>query len=263
MASKAPQPKSAAKPAAKPASKPAAKPSAKPAPKKPAASKSPASKKAAPKKPAASAAKKTPARRTSSNKPTTKKAAAKGKPSTKDPKAATPAAGTDAAKALAVERKKKRIAAKKALLRKIRASKPLKGTRAADLFNKRRVAKIKGKLVDRVVIDCSKPVAHGILDLSSFEKYLHDQYKLSVRTKPGVLRDKLTITREKTRILIISKSTTHPFRKRYLKYLTKKYLKKQQLRDWLRVVSTDPKTYELRYYNIQEAGDDSGSEDED
>ena len=39
---------------------------------------------------------------------------------------------------------------------------------------------------------------------------------------------------------------------RYLKYLTKKYLKKQQLRDYLHVVAnnTAKNTYELRYFNI-------------
>ena len=35
---------------------------------------------------------------------------------------------------------------------------------------------------------------------------------------------------------------------RYLKYLTKKFLKKQQLRDWLRVVSTAKGEYTLRFF---------------
>lgn len=41
---------------------------------------------------------------------------------------------------------------------------------------------------------------------------------------------------------------------RYLKYLTKKYLKKHNVRDWLRVVaaSKDRSVYELRYFNIAE-----------
>lgn len=40
--------------------------------------------------------------------------------------------------------------------------------------------------------------------------------------------------------------------KRYLKYLTKKYLKKHNVRDWLRVIAhnKDRNTYELRYFNI-------------
>ncbi|QSL65344.1 hypothetical protein MERGE_002654 [Pneumocystis wakefieldiae] len=40
------------------------------------------------------------------------------------------------------------------------------------------------------------------------------------------------------------------FSGRYLKYLTKKFLKKHQLRDWLRVVSATKGTYELRFYNV-------------
>lgn len=35
------------------------------------------------------------------------------------------------------------------------------------------------------------------------------------------------------------------FSKRYLKYLTKKYLKKQQLRDYLRVMSRDKAVYKV------------------
>lgn len=43
---------------------------------------------------------------------------------------------------------------------------------------------------------------------------------------------------------------------RYLKYLTKKYLKKNKLRDWLRVVSKDKETYELRYFQINSQEDE-------
>merc|ERR1712129_189011 len=43
-----------------------------------------------------------------------------------------------------------------------------------------------------------------------------------------------------------------PFSKRYLKYLSKKYLKAQQLRDFLRVVAPSKTSYELRYFNINE-----------
>ena len=48
---------------------------------------------------------------------------------------------------------------------------------------------------------------------------------------------------------------------RYLKYLTKKYLKKHNVRDWLRVIASnkDRNVYELRYFNIA----DNDGEDED
>lgn len=42
-----------------------------------------------------------------------------------------------------------------------------------------------------------------------------------------------------------------PISKRYLKYLTKKFLKKNQLRDWIRVVASSKDSYQLRFYNIQ------------
>ena len=48
-----------------------------------------------------------------------------------------------------------------------------------------------------------------------------------------------------------------PFSKRYLKYLTKKFLKKQQLRDYLHVIATNKQTYELRYFSINTDGDDA------
>ena len=51
-----------------------------------------------------------------------------------------------------------------------------------------------------------------------------------------------------------------PFSKRYLKYLTKKFLKKKQLRDWLRVVANNKTTYELRYFKIHDDEDGEGDE---
>jgi len=45
-----------------------------------------------------------------------------------------------------------------------------------------------------------------------------------------------------------------------LKYLTKKFLKKQQLRDWLRVVSTSTGVYEIRFFNVVQEGDDDEEE---
>ena len=49
---------------------------------------------------------------------------------------------------------------------------------------------------------------------------------------------------------------------RYLKYLTKKFLKKNNLRDYIRVVATNKSAYELRYFQISSADDEeSGDED--
>ena len=59
-------------------------------------------------------------------------------------------------------------------------------------------------------------------------------------------------TKEKAKINVVADL---PFSKRYLKYLTKKYLKKQQLRDYLRVVASNASTYELKYFKIN-SGDE-------
>ncbi|EDR28603.1 60S ribosomal protein L22, putative [Entamoeba dispar SAW760] len=39
--------------------------------------------------------------------------------------------------------------------------------------------------------------------------------------------------------------------KRYMKYLMKKYLKKNNLREWLRVVSDKKDGFELKFFNVQ------------
>ena len=48
---------------------------------------------------------------------------------------------------------------------------------------------------------------------------------------------------------------------RYLKYLTKKYLKKNNLRDWLRVVASDKETYDLRYFQINQEEEEEEDDD--
>lgn len=67
------------------------------------------------------------------------------------------------------------------------------------------------------------------------------------------------MTRDKTKITVTSEV---PMSKRYLKYLTKKFLKKHNVRDWLRVIASnkDRSVYELRYFNIADEG--AGEEDD-
>merc|ERR1712060_527782 len=97
------------------------------------------------------------------------------------------------------------------------------------------------------VLDCARPVDDKIMEIGSFEKFLKDRIK--VNGKAGVLGDVVTITKEKSKIVV---TTEIEMSKRYLKYLTKKYLKKHNVRDWLRVVASnkDRSVYELRYFNI-------------
>merc|ERR1711908_208142 len=111
------------------------------------------------------------------------------------------------------------------------------------------------KQVLKFTIDCSQPVDDGIMDAASFEKFLLD--KIKVGGKVGNLGDAVTVSRDKAKLVVTAETA---FSKRYLKYLSKKYLKKQQLRDWLHVIASNKQSYELRYYNIH---DQDAEEDED
>lgn len=83
------------------------------------------------------------------------------------------------------------------------------------------------------------------------EKYLHERMKVS--GKINNLGHNVSFERQKSKVLV--KSDVH-FSKRYLKYLTKKYLKKNSLRDWIRVVANNKDSYELRYFRISSNDDD-------
>ncbi|KAH9985433.1 ribosomal protein L22e [Russula compacta] len=105
----------------------------------------------------------------------------------------------------------------------------------------------------KFVIDYDRPANDGIFDEGGFEKFLHDRIK--VDNKAGQLGDKVKITRDgqNHRITV---TANIPFSKRYLKYLTKKFLKKNSLRDYIRVVAAGKDVYELRFYNIEGADED-------
>merc|ERR1719342_1279855 len=112
----------------------------------------------------------------------------------------------------------------------------------------------KKKTTLRFQIDCTHPVEDGIMDVSNFEKYLQERIKVDGKT--GNFGNNVSLERQKTKIVLTSEI---PFSKRYLKYLTKKYLKKNNLRDWRRVVASAKDSYELRYFQIN----NEESEDED
>lgn len=53
-------------------------------------------------------------------------------------------------------------------------------------------------------------------------------------------------------VLTITVAPNVQFAKRYIKYLSKKFLKKHLLKDYIRVVASSKGGYELRYFNIEE-----------
>ena len=123
--------------------------------------------------------------------------------------------------------------------------------RGKGLKGKAGTVKVGKKSVLRFSIDCAHPVEDGIMNCGDFETYLKERVKVGGKT--GNLGKDVTLAREKNRLVVTS---SVPFSKRYLKYLTKKYLKKNNLRDWLRVVASARDAYELRYFQINNEEDE-------
>jgi large subunit ribosomal protein L22e len=94
-------------------------------------------------------------------------------------------------------------------------------------------------------IDCAKVVEDKVVIMRDFEKYLRERIK--VDGKKGNLGTAVSLSSNASAILLTSEI---PFSKRYLKYLTKKYLKKVKIAEYLRVVATDKTKYELKYLKI-------------
>merc|ERR1712006_21173 len=109
----------------------------------------------------------------------------------------------------------------------------------------KKVAKGK-KTTSKFYIDCKLPIEDNVIVLKDFESYLTQNIK--VDNKKGNLGSNVTVGLDKESLVVESKI---PFSKRYLKWLTKKYLKKQDLKEFLRVISTTKNTYQLKYFNIQ------------
>merc|ERR1719476_71853 len=91
----------------------------------------------------------------------------------------------------------------------------------------------------KFTVDCQQPADDNIIEPKDLEKFYKDRIKVDGKT--GNLGDRVVVSRDKSKIHV---SAEAPF--------SKKYLKKQQLRDFLRVVAPNKTSYELRYFNINE-----------
>ncbi|NXW37766.1 RL22 protein, partial [Phaetusa simplex] len=115
----------------------------------------------------------------------------------------------------------------------------------------------KKKQVLKFTLDCTHPVEDGIMDAANFEQFL--QERGGGNGKAGNLGGGVvTIEGGGSKITVTSEV---PFSKRYLKYLTKKYLKKNNRGGWLRVVANSKESYELRWGGINQDEEEEEEED--
>jgi len=102
----------------------------------------------------------------------------------------------------------------------------------------------------KFVVDLSCAVDDKIIDLDDFQNFLQTRLKVNGKVGEKFFGDKVKISQEKGGKMAVH--AEQPFSKRYLKYLTKKYLKKQNLRDFLRIIATpnQKNKYELKYFEV-------------
>merc|ERR1712170_310977 len=94
----------------------------------------------------------------------------------------------------------------------------------------------------KFTINCAAPVDDGILDMASFNAYLAEHIK--VEGKVGNLGNNIKVGVAKTNLVVSSEIA-----------LSKRYFKKNNLREWLRVVAEDKASYTLKYFNINNDDD--------
>uniref|UniRef100_H2P5D3 Large ribosomal subunit protein eL22 n=1 Tax=Pongo abelii TaxID=9601 RepID=H2P5D3_PONAB len=86
------------------------------------------------------------------------------------------------------------------------------------------------------------------MDAANFEQFLQERIKVNGKAE-NLGGEMATIERSKSKINVTSEV---PFSKRYFKYLTKKYLKKNNLHDWLLLVANSKDSYKLCYFQIKQ-----------
>eukprot|EP00800_Vazella_pourtalesii_P008235 TRINITY_DN21856_c0_g1_i1.p1 TRINITY_DN21856_c0_g1~~TRINITY_DN21856_c0_g1_i1.p1 ORF type:complete len:126 (+),score=32.00 TRINITY_DN21856_c0_g1_i1:68-445(+) len=107
------------------------------------------------------------------------------------------------------------------------------------------------KISHKFVIDCRTAIEDDLMDEKEFTDFLKSRIKVDKKT--GQLGDNVQVSRADKKITVQAKIHMS---KRYLKYLSKKFLKKKNMRDFLRVVASSKNEYELRYFNVDNEGGD-------
>ena len=120
----------------------------------------------------------------------------------------------------------------------------------------------KGKVEDKQMnykkftVDFNSPVENNLLTLESACKYLKTNMKINgLKGKLGDLI-KINMTDKKDKVkntLVISVANSVKFSKRYIRYLVKKFLKREGIVRYLTVSSTSPNTYTVKVIKKNEA----------
>ena len=112
------------------------------------------------------------------------------------------------------------------------------------------------KSYKRFTVDFNNPVENKLLTLESAKKYMEQNIKVNgLKGKLGeTIKLSMTEKKEKTQnTLVISVDSTIQFSKRYIRYLVKKFLKREGIAKYLTVSSTAPSAYTVKVIKKNEA----------
>ncbi len=125
------------------------------------------------------------------------------------------------------------------------------------MISKKEEAKdAKQKTYKKYTVDFNNPVENNLLTLESALKYMQSNMKINgLKGKLGNTI-KISITDKKDRnknTLVVSVDSSIQFSKRYIRYLVKKFLKREGIARFLTVSSTSPNAYTVKVIKKNEA----------
>ena len=104
--------------------------------------------------------------------------------------------------------------------------------------------KQKTKTYKKYTIDFSAPLSNNLLTLEGISKYL--ELNMKVNGLKGKLGDSIKISIADKNNIMIQVESTLEFSKKYLKYLTKKYLKKEGIEKYMTINANSPNGYTVK-----------------
>jgi large subunit ribosomal protein L22e len=112
--------------------------------------------------------------------------------------------------------------------------------------------KKKDKHYRKFTVDFNQAVNNNLLSVEAAVKYLNQNVK--VGGLKGKLGDSVIVSTtdkkdKQKNCLIVQADNTMKFSKRYVKYLIKKFLKRENVSLYLRVISSGPNTYLVKLFS--------------
>ena len=114
----------------------------------------------------------------------------------------------------------------------------------------------KQKTYKKYTVDFNSPVDNNLLTLESALKYMQSNMKINgLKGKLGnTIKISITGKNDKNKnTLIVSVDSQLQFSKRYIRYLVKKFLKREGIARFLTVSSTSPNAYTVKVIKKNEA----------